>query len=389
MKTLKNGITLGKAKVVVDIVDKGNPEIRPETPLDASEICIHNTGNEGRGADAEMHNRYIHNMADKSPKDTGYASWHFAVDAYNIYQHLPIDECAWHTGDGVGSKSGNRNAIGIEICMHKDATPAEYAQAEENAVALTVHLMKLEGIKIEKVKPHQAYSGKFCPAVILKRDGGFTKFHGRIKSAFAKSTKVVAPVVASVAKSYLSEGDKGNDVKELQTLLSKVGHDITIDGDFGAGTLNDVRDFQKKNGLTIDGFAGKGTMDKLKAKVAELAKPVTKPVPVAVKPKPVAVKPATVTKPVVAKPVAVKPVPVKPVVKGLPSNVYGTIKVLVDKLNLRVSADFSSKVVKTVSKGESYKVYAVKNGLFHVGGDQYCTSNKAYVAFTKNPNYKK
>lgn len=270
-------MTLGKAKVIVDIVDKGNPEIRPETKMNASEICIHNTGNNGRGADAEAHNKYIHNMASLSPAQTGYASWHFSVDFQHIYQHLPLDECAWHTGDGTGAKSGNKNAIGIEICENSDMTPAQYKQAEENAIALAVHLMNLEGIKIAKVKPHQAYSGKFCPRVILTRDGSFTKFHNRIKTAFDKSN-------------------------------------IVVD------------------------------------------KPVEKPV-----------------------------APSEP--KELPNNVYGTVKVIVDKLNIREQADFNSKVVKEVKKNDVYKVYSQKNGLYNLGGNNYCTSNAKYVVFTKNPNY--
>ena len=181
MKTI--GITqIGKAKVIVDIVPKGNPEIRPAYAMKPTKIAIHNTGNSGRGANAKAHNTYIHNMAKLSPKDTGYASWHFSVDDKFIYQHIPLDESAWHTGDGSGVNSGNRTAIGIEICENVDME--NYHQAEENAIALTVYLMKQLNINIQNVKSHQAFSGKFCPRVILKRDGGFSKFHNRIKVAY-------------------------------------------------------------------------------------------------------------------------------------------------------------------------------------------------------------
>lgn len=172
---------LGKAQVIVDIVDKGNPEIRPGGEMNPTEIAIHNTGNSGRGADAKAHNTYIHNQSKLPVVKTGYASWHFSVDENFIYQHIPLDEPAWHTGDGSGTKSGNKNAIGIEICEHVDQK--NYALAEENAIALTVHLMELIKIDLMKVKPHQAYSGKYCPRVILKRDGTFDKFHNRIKIA--------------------------------------------------------------------------------------------------------------------------------------------------------------------------------------------------------------
>jgi N-acetylmuramoyl-L-alanine amidase len=182
--TLSNVSTLGKAKVIVDIVQKGNYEVRPAYAMNPSQIAIHNTGNSGRGANAEMHNRYIHNMSALPPQSTRYASWHFSVDHKSIYQHLPLNENAWHTGDGSGANSGNRTAIGIEICENSDMTDAEYRQAEENAIALAVYLMKAFNIPVSKVRPHQSFSGKYCPRVILKRDGGFGKFSNRIASAF-------------------------------------------------------------------------------------------------------------------------------------------------------------------------------------------------------------
>lgn len=39
-------------------------------------------------------------------------------------------------------------------------------------------------VSIDKVRPHQSFSGKYCPRVILKRDGSFDKFRSRIKSAY-------------------------------------------------------------------------------------------------------------------------------------------------------------------------------------------------------------
>lgn len=215
---------LGKAQVIVDIVDKGNPEIRPGGVMNPTEIAIHNTGNSGRGANAKAHNTYIHNQSKLPVAKTGYASWHFSVDEDFIYQHIPLDEPAWHTGDGSGAKSGNKNAIGIEICEHVDQK--DYAQAEENAIALTVHLMELIKIDVMKVKPHQSYSGKFCPRVILKRDGSFTKFHNRIKLASQKPK----PVKKAVAKKQVKLVIETNDVKanEIAKDYKKRGYKVSI-----------------------------------------------------------------------------------------------------------------------------------------------------------------
>lgn len=60
----------------------------------------------------------------------------------------------------------------------------------------------------------------------------------------------------------LKNGSKGFCVKMLQRALSEL-HNITVtggtDGIFGAGTEKAVKDFQKKNGLKIDGIVGKNT----------------------------------------------------------------------------------------------------------------------------------
>ncbi|MFP3498357.1 hypothetical protein SB759_29495, partial [Pseudomonas sp. SIMBA_059] len=53
-----------------------------------------------------------------------------------------------------------------------------------------VYLMKLFGIPVRNVVPHQKWSGKFCPRVILKRDGGFEKFSNRIAAALKEKPLV-------------------------------------------------------------------------------------------------------------------------------------------------------------------------------------------------------
>jgi hypothetical protein len=54
----------------------------------------------------------------------------------------------------------------------------------------------------------------------------------------------------------LKIGSKGNEVKELQEFL-KIG----ADGIFGKGTELSVKEFQKNNGLTVDGIVGPATWD--------------------------------------------------------------------------------------------------------------------------------
>lgn len=41
------------------------------------------------------------------------------------------------------------------------------------------------------------------------------------------------------------------------------GYNISVDSDFGSNTENAIRDYQNRNGLTVDGVAGKNTFAKL------------------------------------------------------------------------------------------------------------------------------
>lgn len=59
----------------------------------------------------------------------------------------------------------------------------------------------------------------------------------------------------------LRKGSKGDEVKKLQTSLGFTGKDV--DGIFGDKTLSAVKDYQKNNGLTVDGIVGKNTWGSL------------------------------------------------------------------------------------------------------------------------------
>lgn len=61
----------------------------------------------------------------------------------------------------------------------------------------------------------------------------------------------------------LKKGCKGEDVKWLQANLNLKGYFLEMDGVFGEKTLRAVMDFQKKNGLVVDGLVGKNTIKAL------------------------------------------------------------------------------------------------------------------------------
>lgn len=61
----------------------------------------------------------------------------------------------------------------------------------------------------------------------------------------------------------IRSGARGAVVYLIQAMLVCKGYDLVLDGIFGNNTLNAVKDFQSKNGLTVDGIVGKNTFTKL------------------------------------------------------------------------------------------------------------------------------
>lgn len=74
--------------------------------------------------------------------------------------------------------------------------------------------------------------------------------------SFGPETKAACRLVA--------KGDKGLLVSILQAGLLVHGiQDTKIDAIFGDGTEEDVREFQSRSGIAVDGIAGAQTFEKL------------------------------------------------------------------------------------------------------------------------------
>ena len=61
----------------------------------------------------------------------------------------------------------------------------------------------------------------------------------------------------------MRRGDRGENVKLVQQWLVDAGYSVEIDGVYGRGTRSAVRDFQSKEGLSVDGVVGQATWDAL------------------------------------------------------------------------------------------------------------------------------
>lgn len=132
---------------------------RPGYAMKPQYITIHSTGNSKSTAQNEAD--YVCYNSDRQ------ASYHYVVDDSRIIQVLPVNEVAWHAGDG-GSGTGNRKSVAIEICE-----PGDRKKAVDNAVWLTKELMR--DLKIDKahIRQHHDWSGKDCPRIL--RDSAYIK----------------------------------------------------------------------------------------------------------------------------------------------------------------------------------------------------------------------
>ncbi len=65
----------------------------------------------------------------------------------------------------------------------------------------------------------------------------------------------------STAETLSKYGSRGTEVTQIQTKLKRWGYySGNIDGIYGTQTVNAVKYFQRKNGLTVDGIAGPATL---------------------------------------------------------------------------------------------------------------------------------
>lgn len=122
-------------------------------------VVIHETDNENAGADAEAHNKFIHSNGENHE-----LSWHYTVDDHEIWHHIPDDETAFHAGDHMNKNGGNKNGIGVEMCVNSDG---DYEQTLKNAELLAATLLKEYNLDIKALKKHQDFSGKVCPSKLI------------------------------------------------------------------------------------------------------------------------------------------------------------------------------------------------------------------------------
>lgn len=146
-------------EVVQDFISEGRVN-RPGSENSCEYITIHDTGNTKKGANAKSHAKYIKTVDSRT-------SWHYTVDDVSVYQHLPDNEKSYHTSKAAA----NENSIAIELCVNADG---DFAKTVDNAVWLVHTLREKYGIPASNIMSHKDWTGKNCPATLLKN--GWVEF---------------------------------------------------------------------------------------------------------------------------------------------------------------------------------------------------------------------
>lgn len=272
-------------EVIKNLVDSSKYNTKCPYEMEPEFIVVHNTAND---ATAKNEVEYMKN-------NNNTVSFHYAIDDKEIVQGIEENRNAWNTGDGRNGK-GNRYGIAIEICYSKSGGD-RFDLAEKNTAKFIAGKLKEKGWGIDKVKKHQDFNGKYCPHRTL--DLGWERFLNMIREELGQTTsnsnevqntddkkEVIRKLQHAYNVSYktnlVEDGIKGpktetamrnhylknftqNElVKWVQDRLVNHKHysigKSGIDGRYGKDTENTIKQFQKDNGLTVDGKAGYNTI---------------------------------------------------------------------------------------------------------------------------------
>jgi len=181
-----------------------------------------------------------------------------AVKLYQTRKGLSVDGVA-------GPKT--LNTLYKDTTSYEDSFTKLYVGAKGSQVKALQR--KLIDLKYLKGSADGVYGNKTVTAVKLYQKVKGLEVDGIAgaitqKTLFADHDVYTAP--ASASASSLVNGSQGDAVKQLQSALIYLGYlKGSADGKFGDKTESAVRLYQKTNGLTVDGIAGKTTQNRIYA----------------------------------------------------------------------------------------------------------------------------
>lgn len=225
------------------------------------------------------------------------ASAHYFVDDKEIWQVVEDNDAAWAIGaDKYYTDARNSNSISVEMCCYymKNGNINVAKEVEEKAVELVKTLMKKYNIDVNHVIRHYDATRKNCPAPFVSDQERWNNFKKKLQEQSTEETKEkkeytdyekrVRNWQDTMNLDYNSnlklDGSFGPDCKEealehylyykiptiknehvrlVQRNLNRLGYAVDVDGSFGPIMENTIKQFQKDNGLEVDGFVGADT----------------------------------------------------------------------------------------------------------------------------------
>lgn len=159
----------------------------------------------------------------------------------------------------IGAHASGSNSDSIGICFEGDYTKETMPAAQKQAgKELVSYLKKKYGFS--KVQRHSDVYATSCPGSNFP----FEEIANVVASSVSISTSTGNTSYAK--EDCLGKGDKGADVRELQTMLNSCGYNCgSVDSIFGSKTESAVKAFQRDAGLVVDGLYGSKSDAKLRA----------------------------------------------------------------------------------------------------------------------------
>lgn len=126
---------------------------RPGKGMAPRYLTIHSTAN--KNSTAKNERAWLTNS-----KNNRTASYHIIVDQKEAIECIPLNEIAWHAGDGKGA--GNTESIALEICESGNRT-----KTLKNAISLTANILRDHKWDVSRLRRHYDWSKKICPRILI------------------------------------------------------------------------------------------------------------------------------------------------------------------------------------------------------------------------------
>lgn len=186
--------------------------------------------------------------------------WKISDVVWNSLVELCVDICRRYefklVYDGTPNGSLTRhNMFTATTC------PGEYVQSRLQELADTVN-SRLEGIEMPQVETKQPQIQEKHIEVDYSARELQKALNNDFGCKLAEDNDIGSISKAAISKNNIKIGAKGQFVKWLQKRLVDKGYSVGqygIDGSFGNDTNRAVKQFQKDNGLVVDGIVGLNT----------------------------------------------------------------------------------------------------------------------------------